>query len=99
MVSLLEAHGVPCLVHGGNLASMLPGLQIAFYNNPTIMVPESLRDQALELLSVFSEPLPAPVPLPWPAGILPKVRIVLEAILFGWPVSQPPVHSVQDEKR
>ena len=56
MVSLLEANGIGCFVRGGNFASLLPGLQIGSYNIPTIMVPDSDRQEALELLSVFASP-------------------------------------------
>lgn len=97
MVCLLEANEIPCFVHGANLASILPGCQIASYNNPTIMVPEQARDEALEMLSVFSVPLAAPIAASGPAGVFAKVRIVLEALLFGWPVSQPPMNDDHDD--
>ena len=56
MVSLLQANGIPCFVHGGHFASQLPGLQIGSHGIPTFMVPESASGEALELLSVFSAP-------------------------------------------
>ena len=89
MVSLLRANEIPCFVHSGYLAGMLPGLQIGSYNAPTIMVPAPARQDALELLSVFSPPRDEAAAVPVASGFWPKVRVILEAILFGWPVSQP----------
>ena len=56
MVSLLDANGIPCLVRGGNFATLLPGLGIGTSSTATLMVPEHLAAQARELLAVFSEP-------------------------------------------
>lgn len=92
MVSLLEANGIPCFVHGGNFASALPGLQIGAYNMPTIMVPACSRQEALELLSVFSRPSDSPANAPLPVGFWAKVRVILEAAIFGWAVAPPPQH-------
>jgi hypothetical protein len=89
MVSLLEANEIPCFVHGGNFASVLPGLQIGSYNMPTIMVPDSSREEALELLSVFSAPTDSCATEILPAGFWGKVRMILEAAISGWPVTPP----------
>lgn len=91
MVSLLEANEIPCFVHGGHLASVLPGLQIGSYNTATIMVPDSARQEAIDLLAVFSAQ-PETSSSPAPLGVLAKVRVVLEAAIFGWVVSQPPAY-------
>ena len=88
MVSLLQANEIPCFVHGGNLASMIPGLQIAAYNNPTIMVPASVAAEATELLSVFATPDHA-TPTPQSVGFVAKLRMVLEVLLFGRFVHHP----------
>lgn len=56
MVSLLDANGIPCLVRGGNFASLLPGLAIGSAETATLMVPESEAARARELLAVFAEP-------------------------------------------
>jgi len=98
MVSLLQANEIPCFVHGANLAAMLPGLHIGSYNTPTIMVPEQAAQQASELLSVFSVQTGSETSAPQPIGFWPKVRVVLEAILFGWPVSQPPASKDQSDE-
>jgi hypothetical protein len=88
MVSLLQANEIPCFVHGGNFASMLPGLQIAAYNNPTIMVPSSAAAEATELLSVFAVP-PSAASLPRNIGFGAKLRMVVEVLLFGRFVHHP----------
>lgn len=87
MVSLLQANDLPCFVHGGNLASMIPGLQIGAYNNPTIMVPASAAAEAAALLSVFT---PAPASRePRKLSFLGRVRMGLEVLLFGRFVHHP----------
>jgi hypothetical protein len=98
MVSLLQANEIPYFVHGANLAAMLPGLHIGSYNTPTIMVPEQAAQQAAELLSVFSVQIEPMASAPQPVGFWPKVRVVLEAVLFGWPVSQPPASKDQNDE-
>ena len=90
MVSLLRANDIPCFVHGAGLASILPGLQISSYNMPTLMVPGSAVPAAMELLSVFAAPT-ATVAIPHKVSLRAKVRMVLETVLFGRFVSQPPV--------
>ena len=90
MVSLLEANKIPCFVHGGNFASVLPGLQIGSYNMPTIMVPDSSRQEALELLSVFSAPTDTSATEDLPVGFRAKLRVIFEAVLLGWLVTPPP---------
>ena len=96
MVSLLQANEIPCFVHGGNLASMIPGLQIAAYNNPTIMVPASAVAEATELLSVFTAPVSAPTPRP--VGFKAKLRMVCEVLLFGRFVNHPSTHGDQEPR-
>ena len=80
--SLLEAHDIPVFVHGRHLGSLMPGLQIGNYNSQSIMVPEECESDALELLAEFRRDdsdatLP---PLRW----RDRLRVVLEAALFGW---------------
>jgi hypothetical protein len=96
MVSLLQANEIPCFVHGGNLAAMLPGLQIAAYNNPTIMVPASAAAEATELLSVFATPSLAATPSN--IGLRAKLRMVFEALLFGRFVAHPNAPSDEESR-
>jgi hypothetical protein len=95
MVSLLQANDIPCYVHGAALASMTPGIQIASYNAPTIMVPESVAKDAVELLSVFAAPS-ALVNAPRPTTFLAKLRMLAEVLAFGRFVSQPKIFSDED---
>jgi hypothetical protein len=95
MVCLLQANDIPCFVHGAALASMTPGIQIASYNAPTIMVPESAATQAIELLLVFATPTSL-VAAPKPTGFLARVRMIAEAIMFGRFVSQPTTFPDED---
>ena len=97
MVSLLQANEIPCFVHGAGLSSMLPGMQIAFYTAPIIMVSDSVAAEATELLSVFASPSPSPA-APVTAGFWAKVRMVFEALLFGRFVSQPTAQVSQEPK-
>jgi hypothetical protein len=93
MVSLLRANEIPCFVRGGHFASMLPGLQIASYNSPTIMVPGDSTAMASELLSVFTIPS-EPAVLPQPrTSFLSKLRMIVEVMLFGRFVAQPVIGS------
>lgn len=80
--SLLEAHDIPVFVHGRHLGSLMPGLQIGNYNSQSIMVPEECVSDALELLADFRRD-DSDVTLP-PLRWRDRLRVVLEAILFGW---------------
>lgn len=82
-LAILEAHGVESFVHGQYFGSLLPGLQIESYNTRAIMVPE---ERAVEAREALAESFPVNEP----AATLPsmrfrdKMRIVLEAVMFGW---------------
>jgi hypothetical protein len=82
-LAILEAHGIDTFVHGHYFGSLLPGLQIESYNTRTIMVPEGWANEAREALaeSLASAGPSAEVP---PMRLLDRVRVVLEAVLFGW---------------
>lgn len=81
-VCLLEAHGIPHLVHGGAFGALLPGPPIAGWNARRIMVPAAFVEEARHLLAdvvvvpLASEPESAPAP-----GTLRKA---LEAWLPAW---------------
>ena len=81
--SLFEAHNIPYFIHGRNIGSIYPGLQINAYNTQSFMVPEECSQDAIELLRQFRETKTEsskPEPISW----LDKMRIVIEALLFGW---------------
>ncbi len=82
-LAILEAHEIESFVHGQYLGSLLPGLQIESYNTRSIMVPEELADDAREALAELS-PADEPAVGPVSMRLRDKVRVVLEAALFGW---------------
>lgn len=53
VTSLLEAHDIPVFVHNRHFGSLLPGLQANSYIAQSVMVPEELIPEALELLAAF----------------------------------------------
>lgn len=74
---MLEAHEIPAYLHSGNLASVLPGVQIGAFNSQGILVPEECAADALEMVANFRA---APAPI-GNGGVL---RNVFEWILTGW---------------
>lgn len=82
-VALLEAHDIPCFVHGAGLGSLWPGAQVPGYNTRTIMVPEENVADALELLRDFQTP-PTTQPVKPRYSTMSRLRALLEVILFGW---------------
>ena len=82
-LAILEAHGIESFVHGQYFGSLLPGLQIESYNTRTIMVPEERANEAREALTEFS-PAGEPASESSSVRFWDKVRVVLEAVLFGW---------------
>ena len=81
VTALLEAHEIPAFVHNRNFGSLLPGLQINAYNSQSVMVPEERAADAVELLAEFMAP---PSGQPIGASVGNRVRVVLEALIFGW---------------
>lgn len=82
-LSILEAYGIETFVHGQHFGSLFPGLQIESYNTRTIMVPEERANEAREALAgspASGDPSAETSPMP----LLDRVRVVLEAALFGW---------------
>jgi hypothetical protein len=96
IAALLEAHEIPVFVHNRNFGSLLPGLQINAYNSQSIMVPEERVADAVELLAEFRAQAPKPPTQPLP--VLDKIRVVLEAFLFGWFVPGRTKSSESEEK-
>lgn len=82
-LAILEAHGIESFVHGQYLGSLLPGLQIESYNTRSIMVDDECAVEAREALAELFETA-QPAEAVATLRIRDKVRIVLEAILFGW---------------
>jgi hypothetical protein len=82
VTALLEAHEIPVFVHNRNFGSLLPGLQINAYNSQSVMVPEERAADAVELLAEFrAPPLAAQTAR---TSVKSRIRVVLEALFFGW---------------
>jgi hypothetical protein len=79
--SNLDAADIPYFVVGQNFGSLYPGLQIAAYNERTLLVPDSCLADARKLVEDFRADYTGS------ADELPtssKLRMLLEAMFFGW---------------
>jgi hypothetical protein len=77
----LEAAGIPHFVVGQYFGGLYPGMQMPWYNEPSIRVPATRLNDALEVIQhVRSYYSPAFENL----AMKSKFRILLEALLFGW---------------
>jgi len=83
VLATLEAYGIESFVHGQHFGSLWPGLQIESYNTRTIMVPEERANEAREALAELSSNDDPAAESP-SMRLRDKVRVVLEAVLFGW---------------
>ncbi len=81
-ISLLEANDIPYFVHNAGFGGLYPGVQIGLYNRITIMVPAPVVEQALEVLSVLTQPDITPHESEY--TLASKIRMLLESLLFGW---------------
>ena len=85
--AMLEAYEVPFYIRGGGFSKLYPGMQIKDYNTQTFMVPAGHYDFSRELLSEFINPSKDE------HAVLPKwsffrtLRILFEAMCYGWVVS------------
>jgi len=77
VVAMLEAHEIPAYLRSGHLASVLPGVQIGWYNSQSVLVPEEHAEDALQMLTNFRA-------APEPVGDGGVLRNVFEWILGGW---------------
>jgi len=77
----LEAADIPHFVVGQYFGSMYPGMQMPWYNERSVRVPTTCLNEALEVIqhvrSYYSPTFGNLV-------IKSKLRILLEALLFGW---------------
>jgi Putative prokaryotic signal transducing protein len=83
-LAILEAHDIESFVHGQYFGSLFPGLQIDSYNARSIMVPEERVREAREALAEAAPSDEEPPSAPPSMRFRDKLRIVLEAALFGW---------------
>lgn len=77
----LEAAGIPHLVLGQHFGSLYPGVQLPWYNERTVLVPEERLAEAQALIEAFRQTYQPPS-----LGLSgrSRLRMLLEAVFFGW---------------
>jgi hypothetical protein len=80
-ISLLEAENIVFLVHNDHFGSLVRGPSIHLYNAKTILVAEESFETAKALIDSCLPEIRRTTPA---YGRKNKIRMVLEAILFGW---------------
>jgi len=81
LVADLEFTGIPYFINAQHFGSLYPGMQIPWYNERAIRVPPSCYEEAIEIIKEFRKHyVPQSVSLDLPS----RLRIVGEALLFGW---------------
>ena len=85
MVALLEANKIPHFVQNRGFGALYPGMQIHLYNVQRIMVPINRVSEAVELLSVFTQPSSELEP-ERKLGFGDRLRVIAELLLGGWAV-------------
>jgi hypothetical protein len=83
MVSVLEAHGISHFVHNRGFGGLYPGMQMDLYNERRLMVAESHIEEAVELLSMLSQPS-ADATIDDQLTIWDRLRVAAEILLFSW---------------
>ena len=84
--SIFESEGIQYFVHNDHFGSLQIGPQIDLFNARMIMVPENQYTKAKELLSAYIRSTQEDEPENFKSqySLAEKIRIVIEAILFGW---------------
>lgn len=85
--AMLNAYDIPHGVTAG-FGAIYPGLQIDNYTTRTILVSPGAYDEASELIQQY---LSSPGPAYEPTSLWDRVRIVVEAVIFGWFVPKGPL--------
>ena len=81
LVAELENAGIPYFINSQHFGSLFPGMQIPWYNERAIRVPPSCYEEALRLVNNFRDNYE---PQSENLDATSKIRILGEAILFGW---------------
>lgn len=84
--SIFESEGIQYFVHNDHFGSLQIGPQIDLFNARMIMVPENQYAKAEELLSAYIRNTQEDKPENFKSqySLAEKIRIIIEAILFGW---------------
>ena len=81
LCSALEAADIPYFVVGEYIGGLYPGIQVPWYNERSIRVPDPCMDAGLEVVQyIRSTYSPTGENLTTPS----KCRLFLELVLFGW---------------
>ncbi len=81
LICILNREEIPHLIIGQHFGSIIPGLQIASYNERTIQVPKEFEERAIEVVDEFRN---MDVRLEQTYALTSKIRTIIEAIFFGW---------------
>jgi len=92
--SALRAHGIPYFVHNNGFGSLYPGMQIALYNDRTIMVPAAAFEEARDVLHQFlvadqNSPADDGPPVAPKRRLVDRIRVIAELLIGGWCVPRP----------
>ena len=83
--SLLDGEGIQYLVHNDHFGTLRVGPRIELLNTKTIMVAETQFDRAKEIIDDFLTNIQEPSKkAPSNYTLRDKIRMVIEAMLFGW---------------
>jgi len=81
---VFDTEGIHYFVHNDHFGSMRVGPQIDLFNKKTIMVAPDDADRAREIISNLLERKVSEEEEQAHYSIAQKMRMVIEAVLFGW---------------
>ncbi len=83
--SIFDGEDIPYFVHNENFGSLQIGPQIDLFNARMIMVDEAYYERAKDLIADFLDNMEADVePEQTDYSFWAKVRMIAEAVVFGW---------------
>ncbi len=83
LVAELEYAGIPYFINAQYFGGLYPGMQVPWYNERAIRVPSSCYQDAINLINSFRDNY---VIQSESLDFTSKLRMLGEAILFGWVV-------------
>jgi hypothetical protein len=81
LICVLNREEIPYFIVGQHFGALMPGIQVPAYNERTIQVPEAYAERAIAAIEEFRR---EDVRMEQTFTISSKIRMVAEAILFGW---------------
>lgn len=83
--SIFDGENISYFVHNDHFGSLQIGPQIDLFNAKMIMVDEAHYDRAQELITDFLNNMGEDTePSTTSYSLVDKIRMVLEAVVFGW---------------